>query len=174
MGDDVVTVALSGADNTGKTKQLGILARRIGPAAVATGPLDAHDARWAAIKKEGMGSWWFQTGPVEEVADVLAASYLQRSRHRQEGAGLRLMDRGIPMLEASLAATVAVRENLSPERAADRARALLGPYSQDLKAADTHELGIVLLHHEEPEIGTARAQRAPQGSTCAPATATPA
>lgn len=46
MGDDVVTtLAVSGADNTGKTKQLGVLARRLGPAAVATGPLDAHDAR---------------------------------------------------------------------------------------------------------------------------------
>ncbi|WP_405798747.1 nucleotidyltransferase domain-containing protein [Streptomyces sp. NBC_01506] len=157
MGDDVLTIALSGADNTGKTRQLGILARRIGPAAVATGPLDTHDARWAAIKKHGMGSWWFRIGPVEEVADVLATSYLRRSRHRHEGAGLRLADRGVPMLEASLAATVAVRESLSPEHAADRARALLEPYSHDLKAANGHERGVVLLHHEDPEVATARA-----------------
>ncbi|MEU9497745.1 hypothetical protein [Streptomyces sp. NPDC048196] len=40
-----------GADNTGKTKQLGILARRLGSAAVASGPLDAHDAPWEAIKR---------------------------------------------------------------------------------------------------------------------------
>ncbi|MGW0552394.1 nucleotidyltransferase domain-containing protein [Streptomyces altiplanensis] len=157
MGDDVLTVALSGADNTGKTKQLGILARRIGPAAEVTGPLDAHDARWAEIKKNGMGTWWFAAGPVREVADVLAASYLQRSRHRRGAADVRLMDRGIPMLEASLAATVAVREDLTCEQAADRARMLLEPYTQDLKAAEAAEHGVVLLHHDDPAIGTARA-----------------
>ncbi|MCZ1006788.1 nucleotidyltransferase domain-containing protein [Streptomyces lydicus] len=157
MGDDAVTtLALSGADNTGKTKQLGILARRIGPAAVATGPLDAHDARWEEIKKD-MTAWWFQTGPMQEVADVLAASYLQRSNRPGAGAGLRLMDRGLPMLEASVAATAAVREDLTPEQAADRARGLLERYAQDLKAAEAGEHGIVLLHHEDPAIGTARA-----------------
>ncbi|WP_239144763.1 hypothetical protein [Streptomyces sp. SID14515] len=62
------TVALSGADNTGKTKQLGILARRIGPAAVPSGALDAHDSRWAAVRTQGMGNWWFGTGRVEEIA----------------------------------------------------------------------------------------------------------
>ncbi|MGX1851128.1 nucleotidyltransferase domain-containing protein [Streptomyces sp. NPDC055299] len=158
MGDDAVTtLALSGADNTGKTKQLGILARRIGTAAVASGPLDAHDARWEEIKKNGMSTWWFQTGPMQEVADVLAASYLQRANRPGAGTGLRLMDRGLPMLEASVAATAAVREDLPPEQAADRARGLLEPYAQDLKAAEVGEHGIVLLHHEDPAIGTARA-----------------
>ncbi|MFK0297543.1 hypothetical protein ACIQU6_44860, partial [Streptomyces sp. NPDC090442] len=158
MGDDVVsTLAVSGADNTGKTKQLGILARRIGSAAAASGPLDAHDARWARIKRTGMGTWWFQTGAVQEVAEVLAASYVQRSRCPGDGAGLRLMDRGIPMLEASVAATVAVREHLSPEQAADRARTLLQPYAEALEAAEAGEFGVVLLHHQDPAIGTARA-----------------
>ncbi|MGQ4390123.1 nucleotidyltransferase domain-containing protein [Streptomyces sp. SAS_270] len=157
MGDDVLTIALSGADNTGKTKQLGILARRIGSGAVATGPLDAHDDRWEAIKQGGMSGWWFYDGCVEEITDVLAASYLQRSRHCVQGAGVRLMDRGIPMLEASVASTVAVREGLSCEDAADRARALLEPYARDLRAAEAGEYGMLLLHHEDPVIGTARA-----------------
>ncbi|MEU9339367.1 nucleotidyltransferase domain-containing protein [Streptomyces sp. NPDC048290] len=154
---DGVTIALSGADNTGKTKQLGILARRIGSAAEATGPLDAHDARWAGIKKNGMGTWWFCAGTVQEVADVLAASYLQRSRHHRTATGVRLMDRGIPMLEASLAATVAVREDLTCDQAADRARELLQPYTQDLQTAEAGEHGVVFLHHDDPATGTTRA-----------------
>ncbi|MFI2073050.1 hypothetical protein [Streptomyces triculaminicus] len=112
-----VSVAFSGPDNTGKTKQIGILARRMGPAATFAGPLDHYDPRWATIKADGMARWWFKTGPVEEVADVLATSYLERSRH-PFSAPVRLLDRGIPMLEASVAATVAVRENVGTAQAA--------------------------------------------------------
>jgi len=149
------TIAVSGPDNVGKTKQLGILARRIGPAAHLTGPLDDCDPRWTRIKATGMSTWWFERGPVEEVADVLASSYLERSR-RGTQAEVRFMDRGIPMLEASLAATAAVREHLGPEQAADRARALLAPFAADLETAEAGEIGIVLLHDQDPVIGTSR------------------
>ncbi|MFY4719384.1 nucleotidyltransferase domain-containing protein [Streptomyces sp. LaBMicrA B280] len=150
-----VTIALSGPDNVGKTKQIGILARRLGPAARATGPLDSYDPRWDSIKAMGMGAWWFERGPIEEVADVLAGSYLERSR-RLTDEPVRLMYRGIPMLEASLAATVAVRERLTPDEAADRGRTLLEPYADELRTAEAAEHGIVLLHDEDPVTGTAR------------------
>ncbi|MGW1276118.1 nucleotidyltransferase domain-containing protein [Streptomyces tsukubensis] len=150
-----VTIAFSGPDNVGKTKQIGILARRIGPAACATGRLDDYDPRWNAIKTAGMGAWWFGHGTIEEVAEVLTCSYLERSR-RGVTAPVRLVDRGIPMLEASLAATAAVRERLTAEQAADRARILLDPFTADLRAAEAVEHGIVLLHDEEPAIGTSR------------------
>lgn len=152
--DDVVTVAVSGADNTGKTKQLGILARRLGAGAAPAGPLDAHDARWAGIKEHGMGAWWWRDAPVEEVADVLASSYLARSGHPTGGSALRLVDRGLPMLEASLAATVSVRQDLDARRGADRARQLLVPFAADLLAAEAGERGVLLLHDEDPEVGT--------------------
>ncbi|WP_328485964.1 nucleotidyltransferase domain-containing protein [Streptomyces zaomyceticus] len=87
----------------------------------------------------------------------MASSYFQRSRQPHGRAGLRLVDRGIPMLEASVAATLAVRENLIPEQAAERARGRLAAYADDLKAAEAREHGVVLLHHEDPETGTARA-----------------
>lgn len=150
-----VSVAFSGPDNTGKTKQIGILARRMGPAATSAGPLDHYDPRWAAIKAGGMARWWFETGPVEEVTDVLATSYLERSRH-PFSAPVRLLDRGIPMLEASVAATVAVREDLGAEQATDRARLLLAPYETDLRAAEEAEHALVLLHCDDPEEGTRR------------------
>ncbi|WP_326766114.1 nucleotidyltransferase domain-containing protein [Streptomyces sp. NBC_01591] len=150
-----VSVAFSGPDNTGKTKQIGILARRMGSAATSAGPLDHYDRRWAAIKTDGMGRWWFETGPAEEVADVLAHSYLERSRHPYS-APVRFLDRGIPMLEASVAATVAVRENLDAWRAADRARSLLAPYESALRAAERDERALLLLHCEDAEEGTRR------------------
>ncbi|RKE21952.1 hypothetical protein BX266_5360 [Streptomyces sp. TLI_171] len=102
-----------------------------------------------------MGAWWWQDAPVEEVADVLACSYLARSRHpAADGAALRLVDRGLPMLEASLAATAAVREDLDARRAADRARQLLEPFADELRAAEAREHGVLLLHDEDPEAGT--------------------
>lgn len=102
-----------------------------------------------------MARWWFETDPVEEVADVLATSYLERSRH-PFSAPVRLLDRGIPMLEASVAATVAVREDLGAEQAADRARLLLTSYETDLRAAEEGEHALVLLHCDDPEEGTRR------------------
>ncbi|MFE5089182.1 nucleotidyltransferase domain-containing protein [Streptomyces sp. NPDC056638] len=150
-----MSVAFSGPDNTGKTKQIGILARRMGPAATSAGPLDRYDPRWATIKADGMARWWFETGPVEEVADVLATSYLERSRH-PFSAPVRLLDRGIPMLEATVAATVAVRENLGTTHAADRVRLLLAPYEADLRAAEEDEYALVLLHCDDPEEGARR------------------
>ncbi|MFE2037146.1 hypothetical protein ACFXBB_28640 [Streptomyces scopuliridis] len=151
-----VSIALSGPDNTGKTKQIRLLARRMGGAACGGGPLDAHDPRWGRIKSGGMGNWWFESGPVQEVAEVLACSYLERSRGTAS-APVRFLDRGIPMLEASVAATVAVREELAPQAAADRARALLAPYANDLRAAEAAEHSVVLLHCEDPTEGTRRA-----------------
>ncbi|MCW8215933.1 nucleotidyltransferase domain-containing protein [Streptomyces griseolus] len=150
-----VSVAFSGPDNTGKTKQIGILARRMGRAATSAGPLDHYDPRWAAIKAEGMARWWFETAPVEEVADVLASSYLERSRH-PFSTPVRLLDRGVPMLEASVAATVAVRENLSAAQALDRALLLLASYETDLRTAEEGERALVLLHCDDPEEGTRR------------------
>lgn len=119
-------------------------------------PLEAHDSRWAAIKKNGMGASWFETEPVDEVADILAASCLQRSRQPGGEAGLKLMHRGIPMLEA--AATAAVCEGLPPlSRPSDRARTFLAPYTQYLLAAEMGEHVIVLLQHGDSAVGAARA-----------------
>lgn len=144
------TIAVSGADNTGKTTQIRLLTRRIGPAATSAGPLDDHDPRWSAIKAANMTAWWFDTAPVEELTDVLAASYLTRAA-TVAASGLCFLDRGIPMLDAVLAATIAVREDLDHDRAADRARHLLTPYRADLDRAEADEHGIVLLHHNDPD-----------------------
>lgn len=149
------TIAFSGPDNVGKTKQIGILGRRLGPQAQNGGPLDDFDPRWARIKRDGMGTWWFETGPVEEVADVLTSSYITRARQKVT-ARIRFLDRGIPMLEASLAATVGVREQLGVEQAADRVRELLLPFQDDLAAVEEAEDGVVLIHDPDPAVGAQR------------------
>lgn len=149
-----LSVAFNGADNTGKTTQIGLLARRIGPAAAPAGALHDHDSRWTAIQGD-MAGWWFETGPIEEVVDVLATSYLARSAAPGVGS-LRLLDRGIPMLEASVAATVAVRENLAAPAAADRARALLEPWAADLRVAENAELSLYLAFSKDIGENVAR------------------
>ena len=158
-------VALSGADNTGKAARLRGLARRIAPLANLAGPLDDHDPRWSGIHETGMASWWFEKAPVEEVADVLACSYLERA-HQPRHAGLRLVDRGIPMLEASLAATVAVRDDLDAPRAAERACQLLARYDTDLRVAEAAQRSVVLLHDADPAEAAARSLAREPAADC--------
>jgi hypothetical protein len=93
--------------------------------------------------------------PIAEVVDVLASSYLARSAADPGEGQVRLMDRGIPMLEASVVATVAVREGRDHRSATERAAQLLAPYQADLDAAEAAELGVLLLHDADPEASTA-------------------
>jgi hypothetical protein len=81
--------------------------------------------------------------------DVLACSYLARSAAVTHDGPVRLVDRGIPML------AVAVREGRDHHAATARAAELLAPYERDLAPAEAGELGV-LLHDEDPQIGTAR------------------
>lgn len=118
------------------------------------GRLDQFDPRWKSITESGMAGWWFERGSLAEVADVLAQSYLERAR-QGTGPGLRLADRGMPMLEASVAATAAVREGLGVEAAAERARVLLDPYEADIRCAEAGEFSVLLLHDRDPAAGTA-------------------
>ena len=147
-------LAVSGPDNVGKSTQLRILARRIGPCAALAGSLDAYDPRWRTITALGMADWWFDQASIEEVADVLACSYLERAR-QAPSSGLRLVDRGIPMLEASVAATAAAREELSSDAAEERARSILAAYDPDIREAESAEHSVVLLHQDDLDAGIA-------------------
>jgi cytidylate kinase len=151
----VSVLAVSGPDNVGKSTQLRILARRTGSSAALAGSLDGYDPRWRAIKVLGMAGWWFEQASVEEVADVLACSYLERARQVRE-SGLWLVDRGIPMLEASVAATAAIREELSSDAAADRARSILAAYGPDIRHAESAEHSVLLRHGCDLDAGIAK------------------
>lgn len=148
-------IAVSGPDNVGKTTQVRLLARRSGMADL--GAVDAHDPRWAGARSAGLADWWFGAAPISEFVDVLACSYLARAASARGGDGARLADRGMPMLEATVAATAAVREHLRDEAAAARAAELLAPYRKDMEQAEAAETGILLLHDTDPEAGAARA-----------------
>jgi hypothetical protein len=145
---------VSGPDNVGKSTQIRLLARQAG--VIGAGPLDAHDPRWVDAHTLGLADWWFRRAPLEEVVDVLACSYLARAAAAPAG-NVRLVDRGLPMLEASVVATVAVREDLGHEAAAQRAADLLAGYRDDLERAEAAEWGVLLLHATGPSAGAARA-----------------
>jgi cytidylate kinase len=148
-------VSLSGPDNIGKTTQLRLLHRRLAPDGRLAGSLHEHDPRWAAIVTGGMATWWFTTSTAEELADVLASSYLHRHT-TTAGDGLSLFDRGVPMLEAGLAATFSVRFQLDDAEAHRTALRLLRPFQQRLDACAAREIGIVLLHCHDPEASARR------------------
>jgi hypothetical protein len=150
-----MAVAVSGPDNVGKTTQIRLLAR-VGGLAEA-GALDAHDPRWAGAHALGLADWWFRRAALEEIVDVLACSYLARSATARPAGIAWLVDRGMPMLEASVVATVAVRECLNYRAAAQRAKELLADYRDDLQRAEAGEFGVLLLHAAEPVAGTMRA-----------------
>lgn len=151
----MVAVAVSGPDNVGKSTQIRLLARRVGVS--SAGPLDAHDPRWADAHALGLADWWFHRAPLEEVVDVLACSYLARAAAAADAGSVRLVDRGMPMLEASVVATAAVREHLGYEAAAQRGADLLADYRRELEQAEAAEWGVLLLHATEPSAGAARA-----------------
>lgn len=151
----VVSIGVSGPDNVGKSTQIRLLARQAG--VVSAGPLDGHDPRWADTYALGLADWWFGRASLEQVVDVLACSYLARAAAAAPAGSVRLMDRGLPMLEASVVATAAVREDLGYEAAVQRAAGLLTGYRRDLARAEAAEWGMLLLHAAEPSAGGARA-----------------
>jgi hypothetical protein len=142
---------VSGPDNVGKSTQIRLLARQAG--VVSAGPLDGHDPRWADAHALGLADWWFRRAPLEQVVDVLACSYLARAAVAAPVGSVRLVDRGLPMLEASVVATAAVREDLGYEAAVRRAADLLTGYRRDLARAEATEWGVLLLHAAEPSAG---------------------
>lgn len=72
-------ISLSGPDNVGKSTQLRMLERRASGRAVAAGALANQDVRWWR-PEVGSADWWFAHGPIEEVAGLLATSYIRRHR----------------------------------------------------------------------------------------------
>jgi hypothetical protein len=139
----------------GKSTQIRLLARDA--RVTEAGPLDSHDSRWAGAHAQGLADWWFRRADLEEVVGVLACSYLARSAAADSADGVLLVDRGMPMLEATVVATAAVREHLGYQAAVRRAGELLAAYRDDLERAQAGEWGIVLLHANDPAAGTKRA-----------------
>ena len=74
---------------------------------------------------------------------MLACSNLARSVAGPHDAAVRLVDRGTPMLKASVVATVAVREGQDHCSTTERAGDLLEPYHRDLDRAEAGELGVL-------------------------------
>ncbi|MFD7665528.1 nucleotidyltransferase domain-containing protein [Streptomyces sp. NPDC059788] len=147
-------IAVSGPARVGKDTQLRMLARRT-PQIEISAPAEKHAPRWPALTGTERTGWWLEGASYRELADVLATSYLSRARQPQ-ACDLRGVRQGLPMLEAALAAVVAVREHCGTARAARAARAALAPYRTALRAAEESEYGVVLLHDEDPARGAAR------------------
>src|SRR5579884_2270545 len=148
VGKPVWAVAISGPDGVGKTTQLRLLARC--SEFDDAGTLDQYDTAWHRPQMHDLAEWWFSYASIEEVIGVLARSYLARAAGHGTDSRIRLVDRGIPMLEATVAATVAAREGCGYDTAKMKALNALGPYREAMKRAERAELGVILLHDRDP------------------------
>lgn len=146
-----IILSLNGIDGVGKTTQSRLLRRRAGNTVADAGRLSDHDPRWNTID-DHEGQWWFGTSTIEQLTDLLANSYLARHKaaHAIDSPAV-ILDRGIPMLEASLAATIAVRKDLSDDDALQLAKELLRPWQSRLGEVETCEIQHLLLHGTDPE-----------------------
>ncbi|QSB03962.1 hypothetical protein [Natronoglycomyces albus] len=143
-------VALNGVDGVGKTTQARLMLRRAGPVLADAGRLDEYDARWGKLAPD-LSRWWFETSSLGELAGLLADSYIARHDASVRSPVPVVVDRGVPMLEASLAATIAVRTKSESDVALDHARELLNPWRDRLQQLWEREHSVLLTHSDEPK-----------------------
>jgi thymidylate kinase len=104
-------VSLNGPDNAGKTTQLRMLTRRR-PEFQMLGSVHQHDPEpWARVAGANYNRWWFETSTTVELTAMLISSHARRAAAREEHR-VGLLDRGLPMLLATAAATAMVKDGL--------------------------------------------------------------
>lgn len=113
LPDQPISVSLNGVDNVGKSTQLSWLHRGM-PGAQLVGTVDAWDARWKDVASGDFAHWWFVGSTTPEHVELMLRSHAVR----RAGSGrLALEDRGLPMLQATCAATAAIKEGISATKA---------------------------------------------------------
>lgn len=119
----VTFVSLNGPDGTGKTTQLGLLARR---GLVNLGSVHEHLVEpWAAVAGPDYATWWFERVPIAELCELFRRSYEARALAGRDGCA-NLLDRGHAMLTAVVAATACVRSGLAVPEAVSQVTPMLG------------------------------------------------
>jgi hypothetical protein len=142
MASDL-SISLNGVDNIGKTTQLTWLYRGI-PGAHLVGSINAWNRRWQEVAGGDFAHWWFVGSTTAEHVGLVADSH--RTRRAASGP-LALEDRGLPMLRATCAATVVVKELKSPTEALALVDELMG----DLRVAVSRdELHVLLRRSSDP------------------------
>lgn len=148
--DHHLSVSLNGADNVGKTTQLGWLHRGM-PNARLVGTVDAWDSRWREVAAGDFAHWWFVGSTTTEHVGLMLGSHVAR---RAASGPLALEDRGLPMLRATCAATAALKDGLSPSKALR----LVDRIAADLPAAASRrEMHVLLRRFDDPAREAAQA-----------------
>ncbi len=105
------TVSINGADNVGKTTQIGLLPCRFN--ILLAGSLHESDDKLGILHRNGtLKDWWWKSTDEELVSgifDALDRRYV-RFTHTEEAA-MTVFDRGTAMFEAVAIAAIAVKSN---------------------------------------------------------------
>jgi hypothetical protein len=125
-------IAFSGPDNVGKSTQLRWL-QRVLLDATSLGTIDQYDERWKQLANDDFSDWWFSKSSTREHTSLILQSHA--TRVRLAPGGLSLVDRGLPMLLAVCAATIALKEERDPEQAME----IVNELAQELLADKIRE-----------------------------------
>jgi thymidylate kinase len=144
-------ISLNGPDNAGKTTQLRLLAQR-DPEFQMLGSVHEHDPEpWARVAGTDYNRWWFETSTTVELTAMLISSHARRAAARDEHR-VGLLDRGLPMLLATAAATAMVKDGL------DAATALHTVGAIAASLATPPEFAVLLLPCQDAERSVAITQ----------------
>lgn len=137
-------ISLNGPDNAGKTTQLRMLAQRR-PEFQTLGSVHQHDPEpWARVAGADYDRWWFETSTTVELTAMLISSHARRAAAREDHR-VGLLDRGLPMLLATAAATAMVKDGL------DLATALRMVGDAAASLATPPEISVLLLPCQDAE-----------------------
>jgi thymidylate kinase len=144
-------ISLNGPDNVGKTTQLRMFAQRR-PEFQMLGSVHQHDPEpWERVAGPTYDRWWFETSSTVELTAMLVSSHARRAAAREEHR-VGLLDRGLPMLLATAAATSMVKDG------ADLTTALRTVSGVAASLATPPETAVLMLPCEDTERSFAISQ----------------
>ena len=144
-----LTVSLNGADNVGKTTQLGLLPSSLALSKV--GGIHEYDRKLHDMHQKGLFKEWWWTSTDEDFVLAIFKAVASRywSPRVKDSSGATVFDRGATMFEAVTTSVIAVK---SMDHDLDKARTIMRTIIEDHRLQfPSEDLAILLKHGKNLE-----------------------